>query len=177
MSFLFFILLLFLLFLLSTAVVMLWYTLWGAPWVPASGSTVKKMLELAEVGPADLVYDLGSGDGRILIQAAKVFGARACGIEWSPAFYFLSKIKVKILGLADKIKIKRADFYKVNLSAATVVSCYLLPKTMEKLKTKFKKELAPGTRIVSYCFALKGWPPAKVYRPKPKALPIYLYKM
>ena len=143
-------------FLLIVIVVLLisivWTNYFGAPWVPTPMSVVHKMLTLAEVGPDDVVYDLGCGDGRTLVAAARRYGARAVGIELDPLRYLWCQALVTVLGLRDRVEIIYGDFFNQDLSAADVVTCYLLPVTNKKLRDKFVRELSPDTRLVSYYF-------------------------
>ncbi len=129
-----------------------WTHYLGAPWIPSSSSTVHRMLQLARVKPGDTVYDLGSGDGRILIEAARHFGARAVGIEIDPIRYLLTKAKISFLGLQDRVQIILGNFFNQDLSDANVVVVYLSQDANMKLSKKLIKELKPGTRIVSHTF-------------------------
>jgi SAM-dependent methyltransferase len=133
-----------------------WTQLRGAPWVPTSMKMVHTMLKLAEVGPNDLIYDLGCGDGRMIVTAARRYGARAVGIEIDPLRYLWCQFLISILGLRDRIKINFGNFFSQDLSDADVVTCYLLQDTNEKLEVKLKQELRPGTRIVSNDFTFPG---------------------
>lgn len=108
------------------------------------------MCILAKVGKNDVVYDLGSGDGTALIIAAKEFGAKGVGIEIDPLRTFISALMVRIMRVMDKVVIKRKNFFQEDLSQATVIFVYLVPKALNRLLPKFKKELRRGTRIVSY---------------------------
>lgn len=130
----------------------IWPNKYSAPWVPASMEVVHKMLKLAGVGPDDLIYDLGCGDGRIIIAAAREYGARAVGIEQDLLRYLWCQILLTFLGLRRRVRIIYGDFFEQNLSAADVVTCYLLQNTNEALQDKFKQELQPNTRIVSLNF-------------------------
>ena len=144
---------LFLFFLMVAALISIaWTGILGAPWVPTSRRMVQQMLEMAAVGPDDLVYDLGCGDGRVLIFAARRFGARAVGIEIDPLRYLWCQMLVKVLGLQDRVRVVYGDLFSQDLSAASVVTCYLLQGTNQKLQAKFKRELNPGTRVVSNTF-------------------------
>ena len=134
----------------------LWTTSIGAPWAPSSLKKVRKMLELAEVGPGDVVYDLGCGDGRTLVTAARRFNARAVGIEIDPLRYIWCQFLITILGLRGRVKIKFGNFFKQDLSEANVVTCYLLPSTNEKLESKLIEELASDARVVSNDFVFPG---------------------
>lgn len=133
-----------------------WTNILGAPWVPTSMSLVRKMLDMAEVGPGDLVYDLGCGDGRIIFTAARRYGARAVGFEIDPLRYLWCRLLIRVLGLRDRVQIVFGDFFKQDLSEADVVTCYLLQSTNNKLEDKFEKELRPGTRVVSNTFTFIG---------------------
>jgi predicted RNA methylase len=114
------------------------------------------MLTMAEVGPDDTLYDLGCGDGRIIVTAARRYGARAVGIELDPLRFVWCQILITVLGLRDRVRIVYGDFFKQDLSSASVVSCYLLSVTNKKLEAKFKSELNPETRVVSNYFIFPG---------------------
>ena len=133
-----------------------WTGFLGAPWVPTSMKMVHKMLTMAGVGPEDLVYDLGCGDGRMIITAARDFGARAVGIEIDPLRYLWCQALVSFLGLRDRVKVVFGNFFTQDLSEADVVTCYLLQATNLKLERKLKRELHPGTRVVSNRFSFPG---------------------
>jgi ribosomal protein L11 methylase PrmA len=123
-----------------------------APWWRTSQKTARAICKLAKVKKGDLIYDLGSGDGTALMIAAKEFGASGVGIEIDPFRYWVSKILLKKNSVADKVKVLRKNFFTQNLKDADVVFVYLIPKTIEKLLPKFKKELKKGTRIVSFVY-------------------------
>ena len=132
-----------------------------AIFVPLPKKTIEKILKLAKVNKKDLLYDLGSGDGRVLIIAAKKFGCKCVGIEKNFILYKISKWKVKKERLENKVKIKNKDFFEVNLSKATVIFMYLSKKVVNKLKKKFEKELKNGTRILSAAHRIEGWKEVK----------------
>lgn len=132
-----------------------------APYVPTAQSVVKKMLEVAEVSSDDVVYDLGSGDGRIPITAAKEFGARAVGIEIDSALVAKARAKARAAGVADKVTFRRKDFFEADLTDATVVALYLWPEINVKLRPKLLRELDPGDRIVSHDFRMGTWKPER----------------
>ena len=140
-----------------TLVFQVYTTRFGAPWVPTSYKTIKKMLRLAEVKPGDKVYDLGCCYGRILVEAARSFGARSVGIEIDPIRFLYAKAKVLLLGLSTRVKVLMGNFFKINISEADVVTIYLLQETNVRLIDKFARELRPGTRIVSNTFTLPGF--------------------
>ena len=133
-----------------------WPNIVGAPWVPTSMKLVQKMLEMADVEPEDVVYDLGCGDGRTVFMAARVYKARAVGIEIDPLRYLWCQMVVTLLGLRKRVTIKYGNFFSQDLSEATVVTCYLLPETNEKLEGKLLEELPPGARVVSNTFRFPG---------------------
>ncbi|RLE54897.1 MAG: hypothetical protein DRJ40_09870 [Thermoprotei archaeon] len=120
------------------------------------------MLQLAEVKPGEVVYDLGCGDGRVLIIAAREFGARAVGIEIRKDLYEQCIKKIKELGLEDRVKVIHGNFFEVDISEADVVFLYLLTSVNERLRPKLEKELKPGARVVSHDFEVLGWKPVKV---------------
>lgn len=124
-------------------------------WVPTPQELVNKMLEVAKVTPADFVIDLGSGDGRTVITAAKI-GAKAKGIEYNPEMVALSKENAKKEGVGDKAEFIQADLYETDLSKATVITMFLLPEINLKLRPRLL-DLKPGTRIVSNTFTMGEW--------------------
>jgi cyclopropane fatty-acyl-phospholipid synthase-like methyltransferase len=130
--------------------------------VPTPQEVVDAMLEMAKVTKSDVVYDLGSGDGRIPITAAKKYGARAIGIDIDPQRIKEANENLKQAGVSDKVKFLNQDLFETNLSEASVVTLYLLPSLNVKLMPKLQKELKPGTRIVSHSFDMGDqWPPEK----------------
>jgi SAM-dependent methyltransferase len=141
---------------LVLAISISWTNYRGAPWAPTPMSTVHKMLTMADVRPDDTVYDLGCGDGRTIITAARRYGARAVGIEIDPLRYLWCQLLITILGLRQRVEIIFGDFFSQDLSAADVVTCYLLQSTNNKLESKLKDELQPGTRVVSHHFTFPG---------------------
>jgi hypothetical protein len=133
----------------------------AGPYVPSPQSVVSDMLRYADVGPNDFLIDLGSGDGRIVLTAAKVFGARGFGVEIKDDLVRRSNEAAKNEGLADRVKFLKQDLFNTDMSQATVITMYLLPDTVNLLKDKFLAELKPGTRIVSHDYPLTGWIPEK----------------
>jgi len=148
-----------------------WSSIIGAGWEPTSRKRVKKMLEMAKVGSDDILYDLGSGDGRIVIDAAKKCNARAVGMEADPLRVLWSRLTILLSGLSSRAKIVWGNFFNQNISEATVVTLFLSDTANQKLKLKFQEELKPGTRIVSYVWTFEGWEPVK----EDKIDEIYLY--
>jgi cyclopropane fatty-acyl-phospholipid synthase-like methyltransferase len=132
------------------------------PFVPTPIEVVDRMLELAEVTDKDVVYDLGSGDGRIVIHAAKRFGARGVGIEMDSELIAGSRKKAQEEGVAHLVEFRRADALQTDVSRATVVTLYMLPWFNDKMAPALRKQLRPGARIVAHDFAIEGWQPMKV---------------
>ncbi|MEX2511540.1 MAG: class I SAM-dependent methyltransferase [Cyclobacteriaceae bacterium] len=135
------------------------------PYVPTPDNVVEAILELANVSESDVLYDLGSGDGRIPIAAAKNHGAKAVGIELNPEHVRLAKTNVKKAGLGDKVKIIEGDIFKTDFNEATVLTLYLFPEINERLKPKIFK-LKSGTRIVSHKYDMGDWQPEKTIKIK-----------
>ncbi|MEM4441164.1 MAG: protein-lysine N-methyltransferase [Desulfurococcaceae archaeon] len=132
------------------------------PYVPTPYPVVRAMLKLANAGPDDVVYDLGCGDGRILVVAAKEFNVkRAVGIELDKERYKIALEKIREEKLVDRVEVVHGDFFDVYIGEATVVTLFLLTSVNEMLKPKFEKELKDGTRIVSHEFRIPGWKPEK----------------
>ena len=127
-------------------------------WMPTGGELVTLMLKTAKVTPNDLVYDLGAGDGKIAIAAAKEFGARAIGIEYNPDMAAFAQRNVVRAGVSDRAKIINGDIFKEDFSKATVVTMYLLPDLNLKLRPILLK-MKPGTRVVSHAFTMGDWEP------------------
>jgi len=133
----------------------------AGPYVPSPQSVVSDMLRYADVNAQDFLIDLGSGDGRIVLTAAKVFGARGFGVEIKEDLVKRANEAAKSQGLADRVKFLKQDLFKTDISQASVITMYLLPDTVNLLKDKFLSELKPGTRIVSHDYPLTGWIPEK----------------
>ncbi|NIO07841.1 MAG: methyltransferase domain-containing protein [Deltaproteobacteria bacterium] len=133
-----------------------------APSVATTLAMVDAMLTLADVKNTDMVYDLGSGDGRIVIAAAKKFGARAVGFEIDPDFVKASRDNVRREGLHDLVEIRQQDILEADLSAASVVTLYLFPEANRKLRPRLWSQLKPGARVVSNYFDMDEWRPDKV---------------
>ncbi|MBI1943946.1 MAG: class I SAM-dependent methyltransferase [Betaproteobacteria bacterium] len=129
----------------------------AGPYVPSPKSVVSDMLTLAEVGPNDFVIDLGSGDGRIVLTAAKVFGARGFGVDIDEKLVREANEAARNEGVADQVKFTTQDLFKTDISQATVLTMYLLPHTVNMLKEKLLRELKPGTKIISHDYSLADW--------------------
>lgn len=142
---------------LIATVSIMWPEFTGAPWVPTSGKLVKKVLEMAELKKGEVLYDLGSGDGRFVIAAARDFGATAKGIEIDPFRVLWSRLRIFVLHLGRNARILRSNFFNIDLRDADVVIMYLLQETNNKLQSKLESELRPGSRVVSVVWQFAGW--------------------
>lgn len=130
-----------------------------APFITTPDSVVERMLELAGTQAGDVVMDLGSGDGRIVIAAAQKFGARGIGIELEGGLVERSRRNARLANVADRVSFVQGDVLTADLSPASVVTLYLLPGLITRLEPRFIHELSPGTRIVAHAFAMPGWKP------------------
>lgn len=128
------------------------------PFVPTPQAVVEKMLEMAELKPTDVLLDLGSGDGRIAITAAKKYGITASGVDLDPVRVAEAKENAEKEGVADKVKFREGDLFQTDLSKATVITMYLLSDINMKLRPSLM-QLKPGTRIVSHAFDMGDWTP------------------
>jgi SAM-dependent methyltransferase len=133
----------------------------GGPFVPTPWEILDEMLKLAGVRADDTVYDLGSGDGRLVIEAAKRYGARGVGIERDPNLVIYSRSKAETDGVADRVRFVQGDVLHESVGGATVVTLYLLPRLVTRLVPKLRAELRAGARIVSHDYALEPWRPDK----------------
>jgi SAM-dependent methyltransferase len=129
--------------------------------VPTPPEVVDAMLKTAKVSSKDLVYDLGCGDGRVVIAAAKQFGARGVGVDIDPVRIKEARANAQAAGVADRVKFVEGDLFETDLRPATVVTLYLLETLNQKLQPKLVTELRPGTRIVSHAFGMGPWTPDK----------------
>ena len=129
------------------------------PFVPTPVEVIDRMLELAEVKKDDVVYDLGSGDGRIVIRAAQKYRVRAVGIEMDSWLLAKARKDAKAAGVSHLVEFRAEDALKADISKATVVTLYMLPWFNEAMKPSFKKYLQPGARIVAHDFGIEGWEP------------------
>ena len=134
------------------------------PYVTTPDSVVIAMLQGAKVTTDDVVYDLGSGDGRIVIAAAKHFGARGVGIELEPDLITVSEGKAREAGVTERTRFLKGDIFEADLRDATVVTLYLLPIVNMQLRPKLLRELRPGTRIVSHMYDMGDWKPERTVR-------------
>ncbi|QRO02475.1 class I SAM-dependent methyltransferase [Archangium violaceum] len=131
------------------------------PYVPTSQNLVDAMLELAGVRQGDVVYDLGSGDGRIVVTAAKKYGVHGVGIDINPERVQEAEANARSAGVQRLTEFRQEDIFKADIGDASVVTMYLLPSVNTRLKPKLLRDLEPGTRIVSHAFDIEGWEPLK----------------
>lgn len=152
-----------------------------APFVPTPELVVQRMLELAELKPTDKLYDLGSGDGRILFTAAQSVMLTAVGIEISEHLATETRERAEALGLADRVTVRQENLLETDLSDATVVTVYLLGSANEQLRPKLEKELSVGTRVISHDFRFEGWTPKTTSKVdgngSGRAHTVYLYEI
>lgn len=142
---------------------------------PTLYSVADAMLKLARVGADDVVYDLGSGDGRILMLAAQKYGARGVGIEIDPKLVELSRQIAREGEVASKVTFIEGDLFTADISAATVVTLYLSPTVNKRLEEKLRRELRPGTRIVSHQFGIGNWPADATLRAEDDGTDLFLW--
>jgi len=170
--------------LFTTSVVSVFGQKFGAaenlgPAIPTPEILVQKMLEAAHVKAGETVYDLGSGDGRVVIMAAQKFGAHAVGIEIQPDLCIKARQRVQSLGLEDRVKIVEDSALRVDLSPANVVTMCFLTNSNDRLKPTLETHLKPGSRVVSNEFPIRGWKPAETVRVKVGKMDhaIYVYEI
>jgi ubiquinone/menaquinone biosynthesis C-methylase UbiE len=149
----------------------------GTSWIPTQSEHIKLFFEMCPISSSDVVYDLGSGDGRLLFAALEKGAAKCVGIEMNPECVKISQEAAKNLGVEDKIEFIEIDFMEVDLSEASVVLCYLFPKAYTLLRSKFEKELKPGTRVVMETFPIPGWKPLKEDTSNGVSFSFYTYIM
>jgi SAM-dependent methyltransferase len=130
-------------------------------WVPSPPEVITAMLEAAGVGPSDLVYDLGCGEGEILIEAARRYGARGVGVDLDPVRIKNARANAERAGVADRITFIEQDLFKTDVRPATVVTLYLLPELNVRLRPTLLRDLRPGTPVVSHDFDMGDWPPER----------------
>ena len=145
--------------------------------VPTWEPVVYQMLELAGVTKEDVVYDLGSGDGRIVILAAQKYGARGVGIELDARLVDISRQVARDAEVADRVRFIEGDLFTADISAATVVTLFLSPSVNNELEPKLRRELKPGTRIVSHQFGIGKWAPEKTVRADEDRTNLYLWRV
>ena len=148
----------------------------AAPWVPLWRRDVRRMLALAEIKPGEKLIDLGAGDGRIIVMAARRYQANAVGYEIAILPFFFGYIRIILTGTHGRAELKYKNFFHQDLGQADVITAFLTPQAMEKLKPKLETETKPGCRVVSYAFAVPGWQPTKIDKPNQNASRIFLYR-
>jgi predicted RNA methylase len=150
-----------------------------APYIPTPQAIVERMLTAGHVTPDDVVYDLGGGDGRVVITAVQMFGARAVGVEILPDLCRKANQKIKSLGLEDRAQMVEDSVFRVDLSPATVVTMFFLTSSNERLKPNLEKYLRRGARVVSNQFPIHGWKPVEIVHVKNGAMDhsIFVYKI
>jgi ubiquinone/menaquinone biosynthesis C-methylase UbiE len=150
-----------------------------APYVPTPPKVVERMLQLANVQKTDTVYDLGSGDGRIVITAAEKFGAKAVGVELDRQLVKETEDRIRELKMEDRAQILHANMFDVDLSEASVVTLYLMNSANEIVKPKLESSLKPGTRVVSHDFEITGWVPirSETFKGQGRNHKIYVYEI
>lgn len=131
----------------------------GAAPIPSRGSTVQSIMRLAEIKPGQKLYDLGSGDGRILFAAAKQ-GATCIGFEINPFLFWYTRLRT-LITRASRVKVRRSDFWQNSISDADLVTVYLVPSAMARLQSKARAELRPGTKIIAAVYPFPDWSPVK----------------
>lgn len=164
---------------ISLVLALIWVTallisnLFDAPWVPLRMSTVDRMLDLANIKPGEIVADLGSGDGRLLIRALKKHKARGVGYEINPIMAWFCRLDMLMRRMDKDIRIKRQDMHKADISRADVIMTYLLPEANQKLEKKIMTEARPGARVISYAFNYPNW--SHTHKERAGAGNIYVY--
>lgn len=144
----------------------------GAGYEPTPRAAVEKMLRFAEVGPSDTVYDLGAGTGAIVFRAARIYRARVVGVEVEPIRVGILRLRRRLGPFADRIAIHWGDFFHLDYHSATVVTAFLWPGAMTRLRPKLEAELPAGARVVSHCHRIPGWTATAYDRPTD----VYLYR-
>jgi len=144
-----------------------------SPWWKTYKKTGKAAIKLANISSKDTVYELGSGDGEFLILVGKTVGAKCVGIEIDPLRHLIASTRVKRMGLSAKITLKKKSFFDEDISGASVVYVYLIPRVLKKLTPKFKRELKKGTRVVSFVYPIKNLKLVK----EDKKNRLFLYKI
>jgi len=147
-------------------------------WVPSAPEVIAVMLEAAKVGPGDIVYDLGCGEGEIVIAAALHYGARGVGVDLDPERITNARLNAARAGVTDRVTFIEQDLFATDVSGATVVTLYLGPEINRRLRPKLLRELRPGTRIVSHDFSMGEWEPERtVTVPQAPGHVVYLWRV
>lgn len=165
----------FLIFILYCSFNIIFSVLSFAPWVPCRGRDLKRIFKLADLKEGQVFYDLGCGDGKLVIYAGNHYKVRAVGLEISLPFYLICQFR-KFFNYQANLQFKFKNLFKENLSAADAVYFFGMPKPIKrKLSAKLRQELKSGAKIISYSFKLDDWTPKVIDKPTPKDLPVYLY--
>lgn len=146
--------------------------LFGAGYQPTPRAAVRTMLRLAELSPHDTLYDLGAGTGAIVFRAARTYRARVLAVEVEPLRVAVLKVRRALGPFGDRVTIAWGNLFRLDFGPATVVTAFLWPGAMARLRPKFERELGPGSRVVSHCHAVPGWVPASF----DAATNVYLYR-
>ncbi len=152
-------------FLGASLLLILWVYLpifWGAPWIPGSPAMINRMLALAEVKPGQTVVDLGAGDGRVVILAARKYRARAVGVEIDPLRWIIANALILALGLRGRASVRLGDLRRFPLEGADVVTLFLMQGTNQTIKESLARALRPGAKVVSHLFSMSGWTPVAI---------------
>jgi SAM-dependent methyltransferase len=131
----------------------------GLPWIPTHRQRIHKALELSKLHPHEILYDLGAGDGRVLVLAARQFGAHTVGIEISLTHCILAWLRARLNGVSDQVSIRWGNLYKMDLAEADVVFTYLTPDHARRLRPQLEEQLRPGARVVTVSADIDGWEP------------------
>jgi SAM-dependent methyltransferase len=145
------------------------------PFVPTPVKVVERMIEMAGIGRDDVVYDLGSGDGRMVILAAQKTGARGVGVDINPVWVRDARIAAERAGVAGRVSFRIEDIFKTDVREATVVMLYLLPDVNSKLEPKLRADLKPGTRVISHEYLIGDWPPKRTETVLVNGLPYQIH--
>jgi len=145
----------------------------GLPWIPTRPERIRRALALAHISPGEILYDLGSGDGRVLVMAAREFGVRAIGIEISPIHCIAARLNASLGKINNKVEIRWASFYRADFSNADVIFVYMTSREVSRLRPHLERQLRPGTRVVSISCEIVGWQPEEFNREEL----IFLYRI
>jgi hypothetical protein len=151
----------------------IWSAFIGAPYFITPKKAIREAFQLAQIRPGQKLYDLGAGDGKALVIGQQEFGAQAVGFELSPIVWVIARLNLLLHG--SRAQLYCRNFYNQDLSGADVIFCFLSVHAMARLKPKFERELAPGTKIISYSFSIHGWTPKKIIEGYPGK--VFLYEV
>lgn len=143
-------------------------------WQPTDGETIDQILELADLDGDEIIYDLGCGDARVLIEAAKKFGVKGVGLEIDPVRVIYSRLLARLNGVHDNVEVRRENMYEQPIDEPDVIFIFLSTEANKRLASKFEEELSPGTKVISYYHKMPGWDPVEVEYNKDN-YELYLY--